>query len=56
MGLWPTLGNENRRRPRESGDPLSIQWIPAFAGMTQRAQLSGRPKITGRIPRYETLQ
>jgi len=22
MGLQPTLGNENRRRPRESGDPL----------------------------------
>jgi len=38
MGLWPTRGNENqRRRPRESGDPLSVKWIPAFAGMTERA-------------------
>ena len=35
MGLWPSRGNENQRcRPRESGDPLSVQWIPAFAGMT----------------------
>ncbi|SPE30132.1 hypothetical protein SBA2_490011 [Acidobacteriia bacterium SbA2] len=41
MGLRPTLGNEYRRRPRESGDPLSVQWIPAFAGMTQRARFSG---------------
>jgi hypothetical protein len=24
MGLWPTLGNENQRRPRASGDPL---WV-----------------------------
>ena len=24
MGLRPTLGNDNQRRPRESGDPL---WI-----------------------------
>jgi len=38
MGHWPTRGNENRRRrPRESGDPLSVQWIPAFAGMTYTA-------------------
>jgi len=36
MGLWPTRGNENHRcRPRESGDPLPVQWIPAFAGMTR---------------------
>jgi len=41
MGLRPTRGHENRRRPRESGDPLSSQWIPAFAGMTQRARFSG---------------
>jgi hypothetical protein len=34
MSLWPTRGNENQRRPRVSGDPLSIQWIPACAGMT----------------------
>ena len=43
MGLRPTRDNENRRcRPRESGDPLSVQWIPvpplsrrtSFAGMT----------------------
>ncbi len=35
MGLWPTQGNENYRcRPRERGDPLSRQWIPACAGMT----------------------
>jgi hypothetical protein len=34
MGLWPTRANENQRRPREGGDPLSVQWIPAFAGMT----------------------
>ena len=43
MGLQPTRGHENRRRPRESGDPLSSQWIPAFAGMTQRARFSGEP-------------
>jgi len=24
MGLWPTLGNENQRRHRESGDPI---WV-----------------------------
>jgi len=24
MGLWPTRGNENQRRPRESGDPLRV--------------------------------
>jgi hypothetical protein len=24
MGLWPTLGNENQRRHRESGDRL---WV-----------------------------
>jgi hypothetical protein len=36
MGLRPTRGNENqRRRPRESGDPLSVKWIPACAGMTR---------------------
>ena len=40
MGLRPTRGNENYRRPRESGDPLSVQWIPACAGMTR---LSGEP-------------
>jgi hypothetical protein len=35
MGLQPTRENQNRRRrPREGGDPLSVQWIPAFAGMT----------------------
>jgi hypothetical protein len=34
MGLGPTRSNKNQRRPRESGDPLSVQWIPAFAGMT----------------------
>ena len=34
MGLWPTRSSENRRRPRESGDPLSVRWIPACAGMT----------------------
>jgi hypothetical protein len=34
MGLQPTRGNENHRRPRESGGPLSVQWIPACAGMT----------------------
>ena len=35
MGLWPTRENENQRcRPRESGDPPSVQWIPAFSGMT----------------------
>jgi len=35
MGLRPTRGNENKRRhPRESGDPLSVKWIPACAGMT----------------------
>ena len=38
MGLRPTRANENQRcRPRESGDPLSFQWIPAFAGMTRFA-------------------
>jgi hypothetical protein len=42
MGLWPTRGNENLRcRPRESGDPLSVHWIPAFAGMTERVGFSG---------------
>ena len=36
MGLRPTPGDENQRcRLRESGDPLSVQWIPAFAGMTR---------------------
>ena len=35
MGLWPTRGNDIQRRPRESGDPLSAQWIPAYAGMTR---------------------
>jgi hypothetical protein len=44
MGLWSTRGSENRRRPRESGDPSSGQWIPAFAGMTQRARFSGKPQ------------
>ena len=34
MGLWPPRGDVNQRRPRESGDPSSVQWIPAFAGMT----------------------
>ena len=35
MGLPPTRSDENqRRRPRESGDRLSVQWIPACAGMT----------------------
>jgi len=24
MGFWPTRGNEDQRRPRESGDPL---WV-----------------------------
>ncbi len=43
MGLWPTRGNDIQRRPRESGDPLSAQWIPAFAGMTR---LSGDPRAT----------
>lgn len=28
-------GNENQRRPRARGDPLSIQWIPACAGMAR---------------------
>ena len=36
MGLWPSRGNENqRRRPRESGDPSSVQGIPAFSVMTR---------------------
>ena len=35
MGLLPTRGNENQRRPRESEDPLSLTWIPACAGMTR---------------------
>ena len=35
MGLLPTRGNENQRRPRESEDPLSLPWIPACAGMTR---------------------
>ena len=35
MGLWPTRGNKHQRRPREGGDPLSVQWIPACAGMTR---------------------
>ena len=35
MGLQPTRASENYRcRPRESGDPLSRQWMPAYAGMT----------------------
>jgi len=46
MGLWPARGNENRRRPRASGDPLSEQGIPAFAGMTQRVRFSGEPQAT----------
>ena len=24
MGRWPTPGNENPRRPRESGDPCHV--------------------------------
>ncbi len=41
MGLWPTRGNENQgRRPRESGDPLSVKWIPACPGMTYMARFS----------------
>ncbi len=44
MGLSPTPGDEIRRRPRESGDPLSVKWIPAFAGMTQRARFSAEPQ------------
>jgi len=36
MGLLPTRENENRRRPRESGDPLGVggkmdSRSPAFA-------------------------
>ena len=47
MGRWPTQGNENqRRRPRESGDPLSARWIPACAGMTHRARFSGEPQVS----------
>ena len=38
--LWPTRGNENQRRPSESGDPWPDRWIPACAGMTW---LSGEP-------------
>jgi hypothetical protein len=41
MGLWPTRDKQNQRRPRESGDPSSVKWIPAFAGMTC---FSGEPQ------------
>ena len=42
MGRSPTRGNENQRpRPRASGDPSSVQSIPAFAGMTYAARFSG---------------
>jgi hypothetical protein len=40
MGLRPTRGDENQRRPRESGDPLSVQWTPACAGMTRLSAVS----------------
>jgi hypothetical protein len=44
MGLRPTRGNENRRRrPRESGDLLSVQWIPTCAGMTEPAVIFRGP-------------
>ena len=43
MGLRPTRANEHQRRPRESGDPLPVQGIPAFAGMTR---FSGEPQAT----------
>jgi hypothetical protein len=53
MGLWPTPGNENRRRPRESGDPLSVQWIPAFAGMTQERDFQDlRSLLKMQLPRF----
>ena len=43
MGLLPTPVNENQRcRPRESGDPLSFQWIPAFAGMKSSGGIFGK--------------
>ena len=35
MDLWLIRGNENRRCPRDSGDPLSVQGIPASAGVTR---------------------
>jgi len=36
MGPWPTRRHENqRRRPRESGDPFSLKRIQALAGMTR---------------------
>jgi hypothetical protein len=42
MRLWPAPGNEDQhRRLRESGDPLSVKWIPACAGMTYMARFSG---------------
>ena len=42
MSLRPTPGHEKEiRRPREGGDPFSVQWIPAFAGMTR---FSGEPQ------------
>jgi hypothetical protein len=45
MGLWPIRGSENqRRRPREGGDPLSAKWTPASAGMTYMARFSAEPK------------
>ena len=51
MNLRPIRGNENQRRPREtcpprkrgSGDPLSVQWIPAFAGKTSFTGPGVRP-------------
>ena len=39
---------ENHRRPREGWDQLSVQWIPAFAGMTTGARFSGGPPATFR--------
>ena len=53
MGLRPTRANENQRRPRESGDPLSVQWIPACAGMTR---LSGEPRATKDLCSSRELQ
>ena len=44
MGLRPTLGNENRRRRRESGGPVvgsGTRWIPACAGMTRPWTMGG---------------
>jgi len=32
MGLWPDRGNENQRRPHESGDPSSVQMDSRLRG------------------------